>query len=91
MHGRTEKIALRKKKSVERRSVSCYRWQTPAVWITSRICSRRPLPNGLETELGYSRYDYKNKDTDNSRNGHSSKRLHTSFGEVDMSVPQDRK
>ena len=45
----------------------------------------------LEEELGYSKYDYKNKDTDNSRNGHSSKRLRTSFGEVDVSVPRDRK
>ena len=35
------------------------------------------MENGLEAELddelGYSKYDYKNKDTDNSRNGHSSK------------------
>ena len=42
------------------------------------------MENGLEAELddqlGYSRYDYKNKDTDNSRNGHSSKTLRTSFG-----------
>ena len=45
----------------------------------------------LDDELGYSKYDYKNKDTDNSRNGHSSKRLRTSFGEVDVSVPRDRK
>ena len=45
----------------------------------------------LEEELGYSRYDYKNKDTDNSRNGHSSKTLKTSFGEVDIDVPRDRK
>ena len=29
--------------------------------------------------------------TDNSRNGHSSKRLRTSFGDVDVSVPRDRK
>ena len=53
------------------------------------------MENGLEAELdeelGYSKYDYKNKDTDNSRNGHSSKRLRTSFGEVDVSVPRDRK
>ena len=53
------------------------------------------MENGLEAELddelGYSRYDYKNKGTDNSRNGHSSKRLRTSFGEVDVSAPQDRK
>ncbi len=27
----------------------------------------------LDDELGYSKYDYKNKETDNSRNGHSSK------------------
>ena len=45
----------------------------------------------LSEELGYSRYDYKNKNTGNRRNGHSSKTLHTSFGEVDISVPRDRK
>ena len=53
------------------------------------------MENGLDAELdeklGYSKYDYKNKDTDNSRNGHSSKTLRTSFGEVDISVPRDRK
>ena len=47
------------------------------------------MENGLDAELddelGYSRYDYKNKDTDNSRNGHSS------FGDVEISVPRDRK
>ena len=45
----------------------------------------------LDNELGYSKYDYKNKDTDNSRNGHSSKTLRTSFGDVEVSVPRDRK
>ena len=53
------------------------------------------MENGLEAELdeelGYSKYDYKNKDTDNSRNGHSSKTLRTSFGDVEVSVPRDRK
>ena len=53
------------------------------------------MENGLEAELdedlGYSKYDYKNKVTDNSRNGHSSKNLRTSFGEVKVSVPRDRK
>ena len=53
------------------------------------------MESGLETELddelGYSKYDYKNKDTDNSCNGHSSKRLRTSFGDVDVSVTRDRK
>ena len=45
----------------------------------------------LDDELGYTKYDYKNKNTDNSRNGHSSKTLRTSFGDVEVSVPRDRK
>ncbi|SEH37682.1 Transposase, Mutator family [Selenomonas sp. KH1T6] len=53
------------------------------------------MENGLEAELdkslGYGKYDYKNKDTDNSRNGHSRKNLRTSFGDVEISVPRDRK
>ena len=53
------------------------------------------MENGLESELdeslGYGKYDYKNKDTDNSRNGHSRKNLRTSFGNVEISVPRDRK
>ena len=53
------------------------------------------MENGLDAELddelGYSKYDYKHKDTDNSRNGHSSKTLRTSFGDVEVSVPRDRK
>ena len=53
------------------------------------------MENGLEAELddelGYSKYDYKNKNTDNSQNGHSRKTLRTSLGEVDVSVPRYRK
>lgn len=53
------------------------------------------LENGLEgeldEELGYSRYDYRNKDTDNSRNGYSEKTLKTSLGDLELVVPRDRK
>lgn len=53
------------------------------------------MEDGLETELddelGYSRYDYCNKNTENSRNGHSGKTLRTSFGDVEVAVPRDRK
>jgi len=53
------------------------------------------MENGLDAELddelGYTKYDYRNKNTDNSRNGHSSKTLRTSFGDVEVSVPRDRK
>lgn len=52
------------------------------------------LENGLEAELddelGYSKYDYRNKDTENSRNGHSRKTMKTSAGEVEIAVPRDR-
>lgn len=44
----------------------------------------------LEGELGYSKYDYKNKKTDNSRNGYSQKTVQGSFGEVEIDVPRDR-
>ena len=44
----------------------------------------------LEEELGYSRYDYKNKRTDNSRNGSYSKTVSSSQGEIDLKVPRDR-
>ena len=44
----------------------------------------------LEEELGYSRYDYKNKRTDNSRNGSYSKTVSSSQGENDLKVPRDR-
>lgn len=53
------------------------------------------LENGLEgeldEELGYSKYDYQNKQTENSRNGHSEKRLKTSLGDLELSIPRDRK
>ena len=53
------------------------------------------MEDGLETELddelGYSRYDYRNKNTENSRHGHSSKTLRTSFGDIEVAVPRDRK
>lgn len=53
------------------------------------------LENGLEAELedelGYSKYDYRNKNTDNSRNGYSEKTMKSSFGEMDIAVPRDRK
>jgi Transposase and inactivated derivatives len=49
------------------------------------------LEGELEEELGYSKYDYRNKDTDNCRNGHSEKTVRSSFGEIELSVPRDRK
>lgn len=44
----------------------------------------------LDDELGYSKYDYKNKNTSNSRNGHSRKKVISDLGEIEISVPRDR-
>ena len=44
----------------------------------------------LEDELGYSKYDYKNKKTGNSRNGHYKKTVTSSQGDVELAVPRDR-
>jgi putative transposase len=49
------------------------------------------LEGELDDELGYTKYDYKNKDTDNSRNGYSKKTVHSSFGDIELDVPRDRK
>ena len=44
----------------------------------------------LEEELGYSKYDYRNKQTENSRNGHYKKTVISSQGDIDLDVPRDR-
>ena len=44
----------------------------------------------LDEEPVCSKYDYKSKDTDNSRNGHSAKTMHTSYGDMEMAVPRGR-
>lgn len=48
------------------------------------------LDGELDDELGYTKYDYRNKEGENSRNGYSKKTLKTSFGETEIKVPRDR-
>ena len=45
----------------------------------------------MDEKLGYSKYDYKNKATDDSRNGYSKKTVVSSLGEINLDVPRDRK
>ena len=49
------------------------------------------LDQEMDEALGYSKYDYRNKETDNSRNGHSQKTMHTSYGDMEIDIPRDRK
>lgn len=48
------------------------------------------LKGEMDNHLGYSEHEHGQKDTDNRRNGYSSKRLKTSAGEVPVKVPRDR-
>ncbi|KEJ93447.1 transposase, partial [Synergistes jonesii] len=45
----------------------------------------------MDDHLGYSKYDYKNKHTDDSRNGYSPKTVTSSAGDIPIDVPRDRK
>ena len=49
------------------------------------------LDQEMDEELGYSKYDYRNKETDNSRNEYSQKTMHTSYGDMEIEIPRDRK
>ncbi len=49
------------------------------------------LEGERDEHLGYSKHDYSNKKTDNSRNGYSSKNVKSNYGEVELNIPRDRK
>jgi transposase-like protein len=44
----------------------------------------------LEEDLGYSKYDFKSKATDNRRNGYSKKTVTSSMGDIELDIPRDR-
>lgn len=63
----------------------------------SRLCRtllsillKGTLDEELNEELGYSKYDYRNKDTDNSRNDHLQKNHAYHYGDRKLSIPRDR-
>ena len=41
----------------------------------------------MDDHLGYSKYDYKNKETDDSRNGYSPKTVTSSMGTINLDIP----
>ncbi len=43
----------------------------------------------MDTKLGYSKYDWRNKEHENSRNGHTKKTVITKAGEVTLDIPRD--
>ncbi len=49
------------------------------------------LESEMDQTLGYSKYDWSNKKTDNCRNGHHKKTLRSEFGPVKIQIPKDLK
>lgn len=49
------------------------------------------LKEEMKEHLGYGHSDVENKNTDNARNGHYTKKLKTDTGEVEIKIPRDRK
>ena len=45
----------------------------------------------MDEKLGYSKYDYQNKTTDDSRNGYSKKTVISSMGDIYRDIPRGRK
>ena len=48
------------------------------------------LEGEMEEELGYSKYNYEEKNTQNSRNGYSPKSVRSEYGEIELNIPRDR-
>ena len=48
------------------------------------------LQGELDAHLGYSKYDYENKKTEDSRNGYTSKEVYGKTGRFRIDVPRDR-
>ena len=48
------------------------------------------LEGELDTELGYPKHGEKPEGTTNRRNGHSSKRVRSDKGEIELAIPRDR-
>ena len=48
------------------------------------------LESEMDEHLGYSKYDYRNKETEDSRNGYSAKTVTSSRGPIELDIPRDR-
>lgn len=48
------------------------------------------LENEMNEQLGYDKFDREAKTTPNSRNGHNSKKVRSTFGELNIDIPRDR-
>ncbi len=55
-----------------------------------KAISERALQAELTTHLGYEKHEIKGKNSGNSRNGASTKRVKGEFGEAEIAIPRDR-
>ena len=66
--------------------------RNPAAYKPESVAEmHEAILNGeLENYLGYESNSKVQKSTDNRRNGYSAKKLQTSMGETEISIPRDR-
>lgn len=55
-----------------------------------KLTVERAMQAELNEHLGYDKHDMASKNTENSRNGYSSKTLKGNFGEIEIETPRDR-
>ena len=48
------------------------------------------LEGEIEEELGYTKYNYEDKNTQNARNGYTPKKVRSEYGEIELNIPRDR-
>ena len=67
-------------KSLEDAFIDNFKWMLQAA-----------LEAEMDSELGYSKYNWRDKEIDNSRNGHSKKTVQSRMGKIPLDVPRDLK
>jgi transposase-like protein len=90
MSGRRKKEPSMLRQLLQERGIKDMRGIEDLVKDLTAGLIQEALDAELEEELGYSKYDYKNKSTSNSRNGYSKKTVNSSQGEIELSIPRDR-
>lgn len=72
----------------ENKVVDAAGWEA-AILAGGKILLEEMLKAEQEQQLGYAKYDVKNKDTENSRNGHSEKIIRSRLGQMVLNIPRD--
>lgn len=74
----------------ENKIVDAAGWEA-AILAGGKVILEEMLKAEQEQQLGYAKYDVKNKESDNSRNGFSQKIIRSRLGQMCLDIPRDTK